>query len=88
MKGFLTMLDPVAIGGTAVVVLNRLSRQQTRAPPSRGNVRQLVPVVVVLARVHRALLDAPELRGRSRPAGISGLPYEMRMKRRLDGGHS
>ena len=74
------MLIILAIGGAAalaVVAYNRLrERDPDTAAEAVRNVRQLVSVVVVLARATSAVLDTLQsARMQSRPAGISGLRY-------------
>ena len=74
------MLIILAIGGAAalaVVAYNRLrERDPDTAAEAMRNVRQLVSVVVVLARATSAVLDTLQsARMQSRPAGISGLRY-------------
>lgn len=65
------MIVILAIGGTAVlavVALNRLrARDSEAAAEAVRNVRQLVAVVVVLARATSAVLDA--LQSASQPMG-------------------
>ncbi len=74
------MLIILAIGAAAalaVVAYNRLrERDPDTAAEAVRNVRQLVSVVVVLARATSAVLDTLQsARMQSRPAGISGLRY-------------
>jgi len=74
------MLIILAIGAAAtlaVVAYNRLrERDPGTAAEAVRNVRQLVSVVVVLARATSAVLDTLQsARMQSRPAGISGLRY-------------
>jgi hypothetical protein len=74
------MLIILAIGGAAalaVVAYNRLrERDPDTAAEAVRNVRQLVSVVVVLARATSAVLDTLQgARMHTGPAGISGLRY-------------
>ncbi len=73
------MLIILAIGGAAalaVVAYNRLrERDPDTAAEAVRNIRQLVSVVVVLARATSAVLDTLQSARQSRPAGISGLRY-------------
>ncbi len=74
------MIVILAIGGAALLAVIALNRLRDRDPETAAeavrNVRQLVAVVVVLARATSAVLDALQsARMQSRPAGISGLRY-------------